>query len=52
MSKGKVIEQSKLTTLELKKVLNHVIQNNKALTDLGEVPVAINIIGDAGLNSK
>lgn len=48
MSK-KVLSQSKLTTIELKNVLNHVIKNNLVIQKEGQVPVAINIVGDAGL---
>jgi hypothetical protein len=43
------MSQSKINVKELKTVLNHVISTNKQLQSKGQVPVAINVVGPAGL---
>ncbi|NIP29797.1 MAG: hypothetical protein GTN59_04325, partial [Candidatus Dadabacteria bacterium] len=43
------MNQSKINVKELKQVLNHVIENNKMLQSKGLTPVAINVVGPAGL---
>lgn len=37
---------------ELKGFIRHMVKNNQHIQSEGKVPVAINIEGDAGLNSK
>jgi hypothetical protein len=43
------MNQSKINVKELKTVLNHVIENNKLLQTEKHTPVAINVVGPAGL---
>ena len=43
------MNQSKINVKELKTVLNHVIENNKVLQTENHTPVAINVVGPAGL---
>jgi hypothetical protein len=43
------MNQSKINVKELKTVLNHVIENNKLLQTENHTPVAINVVGPAGL---
>lgn len=46
------MSQVKLNIDELKGFMNHMIKNNQHIQANGKVPVAVNIEGDAGLNSK
>lgn len=46
------MSQVKLNIEELKDFLKYMIDNNQHIQNDGKVPVAINIEGDAGLNSK
>ena len=46
------MSQVKLNIEELKDFLKYMISNNQHIQNDGKVPVAINIEGDAGLNSK
>ena len=46
------MSQVKLNVDELKDYLKHMVSNNQYIQAQGKVPVAINIEGDAGLNSK
>ena len=46
------MNQVKLNVDELKGFIKHMVGNNQAIQADGKVPVAINIEGDAGLNSK
>ena len=41
-----------LNVEELKRFIRHMVKNNQHIQTEGKVPVAINIEGDAGLNSK
>lgn len=41
-----------LNVEELKGFIRHMVSNNQHIQAEGKVPVAINIEGDAGLNSK
>jgi predicted transcriptional regulator len=41
-----------LNTDELKSFIKHMIENNRHIQEQGKKPVAINIEGEAGLNSK
>lgn len=41
-----------LNAEELKNFIKHMVINNQHIQAQGKVPVAINIEGDAGLNSK
>lgn len=41
-----------LTTEELKTFVTHFVENNRFLQEQGKKPVAINIEGEAGINSK
>ena len=49
MSKSKKSSQSEINIEELEDVLLHVISTNKLLQSKGIMPVAMNVIGDAGL---
>jgi len=53
MSKKK-IENSQvlLNVTEMKEFISHMVENNQYIQTQGKIPVAINIEGDAGLNSK
>lgn len=42
-------EPTKINVKDLKRVLDHVITNNKYIQEKGIMPVAINVIGDSGL---
>lgn len=44
--------QVQLNIEELKDFLGHMVKNNQYIQSQGKVPVAVNIEGDAGLNSK
>jgi len=44
--------QVQLNINELKDFLGHMVSNNQHIQAQGKVPVAVNIEGDAGLNSK
>jgi hypothetical protein len=44
--------QISLNTTELKDFLSHIINNNRYLQTSGKNPVAVNIEGEAGINSK
>jgi hypothetical protein len=46
------MNQVKLNVEELKGFIKHMIVNNQTIQAQGKVPVAVNIEGDAGLNSK
>ena len=46
------IKQVVLNTTELKDFVKHIVANNRYLQENGKNPVAINIEGEAGLNSK
>jgi len=41
--------QSKINISELKNVLKHIIETNKTLQEKGLVPLAVNVVGPAGL---
>ena len=46
------MSQVQLNVEELKSFIKHMVSNNQHIQAQGKVPVAINIEGDAGLNSK
>lgn len=46
------MNQVQLNVDELKSFIKHMVSNNQIIQKDGKVPVAINIEGDAGLNSK
>jgi hypothetical protein len=46
------MNQVKLNVEELKNFIKHMINNNQHIQAEGKVPVAINVEGNAGLNSK
>jgi hypothetical protein len=46
------MSQVQLNVDELKGFLKHIVGNNQYIQAEGKVPVAINVEGDAGLNSK
>lgn len=46
------MNQVKLNVEELKDFIKHMIKNNQHIQSEGKVPVAINVEGNAGLNSK
>jgi hypothetical protein len=46
------MNQTQLNVEELKDFIKHMVINNQLIQAQGKVPVAINIEGDAGLNSK
>jgi hypothetical protein len=46
------MSQVKLNIDELKSFMGHMISNNQYIQANGKVPVAVNVEGDAGLNSK
>lgn len=46
------MNQVQLNVEELKNFIKHMVKNNQHIQAEGKVPVAINIEGDAGLNSK
>ena len=46
------MSQVKLNIDELKSFMGHMISNNQHIQAKGKVPVAVNVEGDAGLNSK
>lgn len=46
------MSQVKLNIDELKNFMNHVVKNNRYIQNEGKVPVAVNVEGEAGLNSK
>jgi hypothetical protein len=46
------MSQVQLNVEELKGFLKHIVSNNQYIQAEGKVPVAINVEGDAGLNSK
>lgn len=46
------MSQVQLNVEELKNFIKHMVNNNQHIQKEGKVPVAINIEGDAGLNSK
>jgi hypothetical protein len=46
------MNQVQLNVEELKDFIKHMVANNQHIQAQGKVPVAINIEGDAGLNSK
>ena len=46
------MSQVKLNIDELKSFLGHMVKNNQHIQTKGKVPVAVNIEGEAGLNSK
>ena len=53
MSRKKVENSQVLLNVdELKGFIKHMVTNNQHIQKEGKVPVAINIEGDAGLNSK
>jgi hypothetical protein len=43
------MEATKLSSKELKEVLTHIINNNKVIQDQSKKPVAVSILGHAGL---
>lgn len=51
MSKG-IIAQTELNIDELKGFVKHMVNNNRYLQKEGKMPVAINIVGESGINSK
>jgi hypothetical protein len=46
------MNQVQLNVNELKDFIKHMVSNNQHIQAEGKVPVAVNIEGDAGLNSK
>lgn len=53
MSKKKAQNTQVLLNIdELKDFVKHMVSNNQYIQAQGKVPVALNIEGDAGLNSK
>ena len=46
------MKQVLLNTEELKDFIKHIVNNNRYLQENGKTPVAVNIEGDSGLNSK
>ena len=44
--------QVKLNIDELKNFMGHMVKNNQYIQAQGKVPVAVNVEGEAGLNSK
>ena len=53
MSKKKAQNTQVLLNVdELKDFIKHMVKNNQHIQKDGKVPVALNIEGDAGLNSK
>jgi hypothetical protein len=46
------MNQIQLNIDELKGFMGHIISNNQYIQANGKVPVAVNVEGDAGLNSK
>jgi hypothetical protein len=46
------MNQVQLNVEELKDFIKHMVNNNQHIQSEGKVPVAVNIEGDAGLNSK
>ena len=46
------MSQVQLNVEELKNFIKHMVNNNQMIQKDGKVPVAVNIEGDAGLNSK
>jgi hypothetical protein len=46
------MSQVQLNLDELKDFVKYMVTNNQHIQSLGKVPVAINVEGDAGLNSK
>lgn len=44
--------QVNLTTQELKDFIKHIVNNNRHLQEAGKKPVAVNVEGEAGINSK
>lgn len=46
------MSQVKLNIDELKSFMGHMISNNQYIQANGKIPVAVNVEGDAGLNSK
>jgi len=45
-------QQVNLTSEELKGFIKHIVDNNRFLQQQGKKPVAINVEGEAGINSK
>lgn len=53
MSKKKIENSQVLLNVEeMKEFISHMVENNQFIQAQGKIPVAINIEGDAGLNSK
>jgi hypothetical protein len=52
MSRKAENKQVFLNVDEMKDFIKHMVKNNQHIQGQGKVPVAINIEGDAGLNSK
>lgn len=46
---AKIKNGQKLTSAELVEVLNYIIKNNQELQKMGQVPIAAELIGEAGL---
>ena len=42
------MEATKLSSVELKEVLTHIINNNRHLQEQGKKPVSVSILGHAG----
>lgn len=53
MSKKKIENSQVLLNVEeMQDFIKHMVENNQYIQSQGKIPVAINIEGDAGLNSK